>query len=179
MGGNITLDYRARGEFNDVPCGYIISAPWIRLTRKVPKAIYLLVKFLSIVVPEMRISSSVDESILGNPLSVKPYGTNPMVHNSISVACAADGYEIGLGLEEGSHEDNGKASNIPTILMHGTADRICDVNRSRKLVARLKEKGDIIEYVEWEGLFHEIHNGNKESNGDEVIAKMVEWVKAL
>lgn len=33
MGGNITLDYRARGRLNHMPCGYLISAPWIRLVR--------------------------------------------------------------------------------------------------------------------------------------------------
>ncbi len=179
MGGNVTLDYRARGGFNDVPCGYIISAPWIRLVRPIPKALYVLVKSLAKVVPEMTISSSVDEKILGNPLTVKPYVENPMVHNRISVACAVDGFEIGLGLEDGSCEDNGKASKVPTILMHGDADRICDVNGSRNIAKRLTEKGDAFEYVEWPGLYHEIHNGNKESTGDEVIAKMIEWVKTL
>lgn len=179
MGGNITLDYRARGGFNDAPCGYIISAPWIRLVRPIPKALYAFVKSLSKIMPEFTISSSVDEAILGNPLSVKPYSTNPMVHNRISVGCAVDGFEIGLGLEDGTHEDNGKAAKIPTILMHGDADKICDVEGSRRIAKRLAAKGDAFEYVEWPGLFHEIHNGNKESNGDEVIAKMIEWIKAV
>ena len=179
MGGNVTLDYRSRGRLNDKPCGYIISAPWIRLVRPIPKALYVLVKTLAKVVPEMTISSSVDEKILGNPMSVKPYNDNPMVHNRISVACAVDGFEIGLGLEDGTHEDNGKSAKIPTILMHGDADKICDVNGSRNIAKRLTEKGDAFEYVEWPELYHEIHNGNKESNGDEVISKMIEWVKAL
>ncbi len=179
MGGNITLDYRARGGFNDVPCGYIISAPWIRLVRPIPKPLYVLVKTLAKTAPQMTISSSVDEAILGNPLSVKPYNDNPMVHNRISVACAVDGYEIGLGLENGTHEDNGKAAKIPTILMHGDADRICSVEGSRNIAKRLTEKGDAFEYVELPGLYHEIHNGNKESTGEEVIAKMIEWVKNL
>lgn len=179
MGGNVTLDYRARGRLNGIPEGYIISAPWIRLVRPIPKALYVLVKSLAKVVPEMTISSSVDEATLGNPASVKPYSTNPMVHNRISVACAVDGFEIGLGLEDGSHEDNGRSANIPTLLMHGNADKICDVEGSRRIAKRLTEKGDAFEYLEWPGLFHEIHNGNKESTGDEVIAKMVEWVKAL
>ncbi|MDO4746363.1 MAG: alpha/beta fold hydrolase [Bacillota bacterium] len=179
MGGNITLDYRARGGFNDVPCGYIISAPWIRLVRPIPPALLTFVKSLAKITPEFTISSSVDEAILGNPLSVKPYNDNPMVHNRISVRCAVDGFEIGLGLENGTHEDNGKAAKIPTILMHGDADKICSVEGSRNIAKRLEEKGDAFEYVELPGLYHEIHNGNAESTGDEVIAKMVEWVKAL
>ena len=74
---------------------------------------------------------------------------------------------------------NGKAAKIPTLLMHGDADKICDVNGSRKIAKRLTEKGDTLEYVELEGLYHEIHNGNAESTGDEVIDKMKEWIKAL
>lgn len=179
MGGNITLDYRAGGRLNDRPCGYIISAPWIRLVRPVPKPLYALVKLMAKIAPQMTISSSVDERILGNPLTVKPYSENPMVHNRISALCAVDGFEIGLGLEDGSHEDNGKAAKIPTIIMHGSADRICSVEGSRRIAKRLVEKGDAVEYVEWEGLYHEIHNGNDSSTGEEVIAKMVQWVKAL
>lgn len=179
MGGNITLDYRAVGRLNDSPCGYIISAPWIRLVRPVPKPLYALVKLMAKIAPQMTISSSVDERILGNPLTVKPYSENPMVHNRISALCAVDGFEIGLGLEDGSHEDNGKAAKIPTIIMHGSADRICSVEGSRRIAKRLAEKGDAVEYVEWEGLYHEIHNGNDSSTGEEVIAKMVQWVKAL
>lgn len=178
MGGNIALDYRSRGGLNDKPAAYIISAPWIRLVRPIPTALYKLVKFMAKVAPEFTISSSVDEKILGNPLSVKPYNDNPMVHNRISALCAVDGFEIGLGLEDGSHEDNGKAAKIPTILMHGDADKICSVDGSRKIAKRLTERGDALEYIEWPGLYHEIHNGNKESTGDEVIEKMIQWVEA-
>ncbi len=179
MGGNVALDYRSRGRLNDKPAGYIISAPWIRLVRPIPKALYAFVKGLSKIAPEFTISSSVDEAILGNPLTVKPYSTNPMVHNRISVGCAVDGFEIGIGLEDGTHEDNGKTAATPTILMHGDADKICDVNGSRNIAKRLTEKGDAFEYVELPGLYHEIHNGNAETTGDEVVAKIVNWVKAL
>ena len=179
MGGNIALDYRARGRLNDTLCGYIISAPWIRLVRPVPKPLYALVKIMAKISPQMTISSSVDENILGNPLNVKPYNENPMVHNRISALCAVEGFETGLGLENGSHEDNGRAAHIPTIIMHGSDDRICSIEGSRKIAKRLSEKGDAIEYIEWPGLYHEIHNGNAEKTGDEVIDSMVGWVKAL
>ncbi len=177
MGGNIALDYRSRGMLNDLPYAYIISAPWIRLVRPIPTALYKLVKFMSKAAPSFTISSSVDEKILGNPLSVKPYNDNPMVHNRISTLCAVDGFEIGLALEDGSHEDNGRASRIPTLLMHGDADRICSIEGSRKIANRLTKKGYAFEYIEWPGLFHEIHNGNKESKGDEVIEKMIVWME--
>ena len=55
MGGNITLDYRARGGHNDIPCGYIISAPWIRLVRPVTGVLFRTVELLSRLMPEMTV----------------------------------------------------------------------------------------------------------------------------
>lgn len=179
MGGNIVLDYRNRGRLNGDVAGYIISAPWIRLVRPVPAPLYRLVKTVSRIMPTLTISSDVNEGDLGHPESVKPYKSNPMVHNRISALCAVDGFEVGLKLEDGSLENNGNAHDIPTLLMHGSKDKICSVEGSRRIAARLKAEGDDIEYVEWDGLFHEIHNGNADSRGDEVIEKITEWIKAL
>lgn len=179
MGGNIVLDYRSRGELNGDLSGYIVSAPWIRLVRPVPKLLYSVVKLLSKAVPSFTVSSDVNEELLGNPETVKPYKENPMVHNRISALCAVDGFEIGMKLEAGTHENNHRAEGIPTLLMHGDCDRICDVEGSRRIAERMKQQGEHIEYIEWEGYYHEIHNGNSVSRGDEVISKSVEWVKAL
>ena len=179
MGGNIALDYRARGRFNDHPAAYIISAPWIRLVRPIPAVLYRTVKLISRIVPSMTIGSSIDEGLLGNPDKVKPFNENPMVHNRISLQCAVDGFETGLAMENGTMDDNGRAFGIPTLLMHGGDDRICDVEGSRRVAKLMEDSGDSIEYIEWKGLFHEIHNGNESSTGDEVIEKMVKWTASL
>lgn len=179
MGGNIVLDYRSRGELNGAVTGYVVSAPWIRLVRPVPKPLYSVVKLISKVVPSFTISSEVNEELLGNLETVKPYKTNPMVHNRISALCAVDGFETGMKLEAGNNENNHRADSIPTLLMHGNCDRICDVDGSRRVAERMKKQRECIEYIEWEGYYHEIHNGNSVSRGDEVISKAVEWVKAL
>ena len=63
--------------------------------------------------------------------------------------------------------------------MHGSADKICDVEGSRQIARRLKAQGDDVTYIEWKGLFHEIHNGNDSSTGDEVIEKMTGWIVSL
>ena len=177
MGGNITLDYRERGSLNDVPVLYIISAPWVKLVRPVPKPVYLAVKLLSLIAPALTISSSVDESILGNPESVKPYSTDPMVHNRISLLCAVDGFETGLKLEKGTLENDHGASGTPVLLMHGDEDRICDVEGSRNIAKRLQADGEDVTYIEWPGLYHEIHNGGSKSRGDEVIEMITAWAE--
>lgn len=179
MGGNIVLDYRARGEMNDHPAGYIISAPWVRLVRPVPALLYKAVKLLSRIAPSFTIGSDINEANLGNPEKVRPFKDDPMVHNRISALCAVDGFDKGIGFEDGTAEDNRRAAKIPTLLMHGSEDRICDVNGSRRIAERLQAQGDDLTYIEWDGLFHEIHNGNETSTGDEVIAEMVRWAQEL
>lgn len=176
MGGNITLDYRSRGEFNDIPCKYLISAPWVRLVNPVRGPAYAIVKAMSKIAPAFAVGSTVDEAKLGHPESVKPYNSNPMVHNRISFLCAIDGFETGLALEKGENEDNGRSASIPTMIMHGTDDMICDIAGTRKVVKNLKNKGDNVDFIEWQGLYHEIHNGNAETRGDEVIERMIRFI---
>ena len=179
MGGNIVLDYRCRGRLNAEVSAYIVTAPWVRLVRPVPNVLYKVVKLLSKIAPTFTIGSEVNEADLGNLESVRPYSDNPMVHNKISALCAVDGFETGQKLESGELENNGRAKDIPLLLMHGGKDKICDVAGSRNIAERLKSNGENVEYVEWGGLYHEIHNGGPKSNGDEVIAKIVEWAQKI
>lgn len=179
MGGNIVLDYRSRGRLNGELSAYIVTAPWVRLVRPVPNIVYKAVKLLSRIAPSVTIGSEVNEADLGHPDSVKPFNDHPLVHNRISALCAVDGFETGQKLEDGTLENNGRAKQIPLLLMHGEKDKICDVAGSRTIADRMKADGENVEYIEWSGLYHEIHNGGSESKGDEVIAKTVEWAKKI
>ena len=179
MGGNIVLDYRSRGRLNGELSAYIVTAPWVRLVRPVPNIVYKAVKLLSRIAPSVTIGSEVNEADLGHPDSVKPFNDHPLVHNRISALCAVDGFETGQKLEDGTLENNGRAKQIPLLLMHGEKDKICDVAGSRTIADRMKADGENVEYIEWGGLYHEIHNGGSDSKGDEVIAKTVEWAKKI
>lgn len=174
MGGNIVLDYRKRGSKNHVPAAYIVSAPWVELVRKIPKYQYALVKALSKFQPSLTISSGVSSSELGHRDSVGDYDKDPLVHKKISLLCALEGVEIGTALADGTLEDNGGAAGKPFLLMHGTEDRICSIKGSRKIAAL-----EDCDYVEWPGLYHEIHNGGPDSDGSEVIWKAIQWIQAL
>lgn len=178
MGGNITLDYRARGGHNDIPSGYIISAPWIRLVQPVTGALYQIVKFLSKAAPQFTISQAFPEELLGNVEFVRPYKDDPMVHPKVSMLCAFQGFTVGTALENGTNEDNGRAKNTPCLLMHGTDDKICDIEGSR-CFAKLQNP-ECFTMVEWPGYYHEIHNGGPDGQtGEEVIKKAIEFIKGL
>lgn len=176
MGGNITLDYRNRGKYNGEVAGYVVSAPWVKLVRKTPKYQYVAVKALSHIFPKFKISSGVDESSLGHKLNVAGYSKDKFVHSYISAKCAVDGFDIGNNLYCDTHEIKGDGRKKPMLLMHGDADVICSVEGSRQIS---KNQADTCEYVEWPELYHEIHNGGKNSRGTEVIEKAKEWIGKL
>lgn len=175
MGGNICLDYRARGTLNDVPAKYIVSAPWIKLVQAIPKPVYKALKLAVKVAPKFAISQSFPEDFLGNPEKVRPYNDDPLVHSHITLRCAEQGFDIGNAIYDGTNEDNHKADNIPFLLMHGDADRICDVDGSRALAERMAANPNFT-YIEWPEYYHEIHNGGADITGDEVIQKIGEFI---
>lgn len=176
MGGNIVLDYRNRGNKNGEIAGYVLSAPWVKLVRNVPKPLYALVKVMSKIVPSMAISSAVDAKVLGNPIHNEAYQKDELVHSKISLRCAVEGFDIGNALYFDTHEAKGEGRKKPMLLMHGDEDKICDVSGSDQVSFNQK---DTCKYIRWHGLFHEIHNGGPESDGSEVIKKAAEWITAV
>lgn len=176
MGGNITLDYRNRGKYNGDITGYVVSAPWVKLVRKVPKYQYVFMTGLSHIMPQFKISSAIDESALGNKANVAGYSKDKYVHNYISAACAVAGFNIGNALYDDTHIIKGDGRKRPMLLMHGNKDVICSVEGSRQIS---KNQADTCEYVEWPGLYHEIHNGGEHSRGTEVIEKAIDWIGKL
>lgn len=175
MGGNLCLDYRARGNKNEMPEKYIVSAPWIKLCMDLPKPLVAAVRGLSKALPRVTISQQFPEEALGNLEYVRPYHDDPLVHAKISLRCAAQCFDFGNAVFDGVNEDTHRADTKPFLLMHGDKDEICDVRGSRAVAERWKDQPHFT-YVEWEDYCHEIHNGGPEKTGDDVIAKIAEFV---
>ena len=185
MGGNITLDYRRRGDYREMPAGYLISAPWIRLVRHIPEPIYHMVRVASGIAPKLTMGSAVKESELGNQDIVLPYHDDPMVHNRISLRCAVEGFEAGrlfeseamarIAGERGEEKPDPLIRDIPTMIMHGGDDHICDINAAKTVYKGLKAAGENVAFREFPGLYHEIHNGGPESKCEEAIDAMINF----
>ena len=62
------------------------------------------------------------------------------------------------------------------MVMHGTSDMICDIEGTRKAVGHMKERGENVQRIEWPGSYHEIHNGNAVTRGDDVIDRITEFI---
>ena len=174
MGGNIALDYRKRGRYRSVPEGYIITSPWILLKRKIPKPLYLFALGMSKVKPDFQMRAKIRPEQLGNVEVISKQANMHLVHDSITVKAALEGLEIADLLMSDRLETLGGGPLKPMLLMCGAADMICDPEGSR-IMARLDK--DRCQFIEWPGLYHEIHNGSPESDGMEVIRAMIDWIR--
>lgn len=173
LGGNIVLDHRQRGILAHVPRGYVVSSPWLLLTRKVSKFLYHYVKTMAKVKPEYQMSSEVNPLLLGNPQILMQEKHIGLIHGQITALAAIEGYEIGKRFAQGAMP----AKNAPPfLLMHGDADELCSVEGSRSLAEIEK---DHCTYIEWPNYYHELHNGNAVEDGETVIRLMIDWMKGL
>ncbi len=176
MGGNIVLDYRKRGGYRSAPEGYIATSPWIMLQRKIPKPLYWFSETVSKFKPDFQMNTKIRNEALGNADVISKQENRHLMHGKISVKTALEGIKIANSLMDGSLEVSGQEPLKPFLLMQGDADMICSPEGSR-LLAELEK--DHCLYIEWKGLFHEIHNGSPDSDGMEVIHAMIEWIKKL
>ena len=175
MGGNIALDYRYRGKLSEELFAYVISSPWINLSRKLPRLMYLATKAVSLVKPDFLVSSGINPAYLGNPEMIRAEKRS-LLHRRISIGTVADCVGIGRKIESGALSQKACGLQKPMLLMHGSDDKICDVNSTRRFAAM---EGPSCTYIEWEGYLHELHNGNNEKDGTEVIGAVIEWIRGL
>jgi len=173
MGGNIALDYRKRGKYRTAPRGSIVTSRRIILQRKIPKYLYLFSEIMAMVKPDFLMNSEIKDEVLGNKDIIDKQSNQHLRHGKISVKTALEGIEIGEALLNNSLEIVGEGPLKPLLLMQGDADKICDPEGSR-MIALLE--GDLCTYVEWEGLYHEIHNGSPTADGMDVIMAMIDWI---
>lgn len=169
MGGNISLDYRRIGANRLKPAGYIITDPWLILVKKVPWLLEQFVKVASKIKPDMTMDTGLDASNLAHiDKEVSDYIKDPLVHKKISLMTAVDCMNASEAILKNKCK-NGKS----VLIMHGTMDKICSIEGSRKV----KEiEGDNATLVEWEGLYHEIHN---EKERVSVIKTEIDWIKKI
>ena len=173
MGGNIALDYRRRGKHRSLIKACMITSPWLILQRNIPWYLYQFSKAMAVIKPDFTMNAKLKSEDLGNSGILSVQENKHLMHGKITVKTALDGFDTADVLLKQKFPSDDSTTPKPFLLMQGDADKICDPEGSRRL-ARLEGKN--CTYLEWPGLFHEIHNGGTESDGSEVIRTMAEWV---
>lgn len=173
LGGNIALDYRRRGRYRHQLAGYVITAPWIRLVHKVSLPLYYGVRLMARLNPTMTMNIAIafptdDPAYPANARTGD--GADPLVHGKISMRTALDAYTVGQALQkeetDAAHADPVEA--IPCLVLHGTQDRICDIEGTRDFARTQRARN--FRFEELPGYPHAVHSG---APGDEDGAKVI------
>jgi len=148
MGGNLVLNYALKKEANLK--GVIATSPFLRLAFEPPKWKMAIGKLLLKIAPATALPSELEvEAISRDKNEVARYKADALVHDKISPM-----YSFPI-MEQGEWAiKNADKLKVPTLVLHGTGDRIIDYkaseefcNNSENATLKLFEDG-----------YHELHH---------------------
>lgn len=166
LGGNLVLYYtlKRKPQIN----GVIATGP-ATAAEKIPPFKYLLGKVFYALWPKFSMDNGLDHSALSRDKAVvERYDSDPLVHPHISARLGLDMLNAGLWIKEHISE-----LTIPALIMQGSADRIVSVAGTREMAG--KAPADLVEYREWQGGYHELHNDLVK---EEALNTMISWVES-
>jgi alpha-beta hydrolase superfamily lysophospholipase len=164
LGGNLVLNYTIRSTPSIK--ALISSGPLLRPAFEPPAWKITVGRLLYSLLPTLAMSNELDRDALSkDPKVVEAYNADPLVHDRISSRLAIDMLDTGLWLLE-----NAKLLRIPTLIVHGSGDRICSATASQEFA---QKAGEICTLKLFDGLFHEIHN---EPEKETVFAHVLSWI---
>jgi len=165
LGANLILYYAIKRDLTIA--GLMVSSPGLDIT-KVPPLKYAIGKLMYTFYPRFSLTNSLDVTGLSHDQAVvKAYVNDPLVHPMISARVGLDLINLGKWLRE-----NSISIKAPILLFHGDSDRLVNISGTREFVKNYK--GDL-EYVEFPGGYHELHN---DTNKNELFEKMLGWISA-
>jgi alpha-beta hydrolase superfamily lysophospholipase len=165
MGGNLALNYAIRRQ--PALAGVVVSAPYLRLAFNPPALKVRMAELLRGIVPSLSQRTGLDTRALSRDPQVKiRYEADPLVHDKITLSFFTQIHPAGEAII-------GRASEltIPTLVMHGGADRLTSPAGAEDFVAKSSGKAEL---KIWKDFFHEIHN---EPEWMDVAAFVVAWIE--
>jgi acylglycerol lipase len=148
--------------------GLVLSAPLAAL-EAAPAPMRALAAVLSAVSPKLPLFE-IDASLVSrDPAVVEAYVNDPLVHHGkLPVRTVAE-----LAKAINAFPERVPSITVPTLIMYGTADRLCPPEGSVMLSERIGS-GDVT-LTPYEGLYHEIFN---EPEQQRVLDDLSAWLSA-
>jgi len=164
MGGTVSLCYAMRHQ-NRLD-GLVLSAPLAALEAASP-VVRIAAKVLSALTPRLPVIG-VDPSLVSRDHAVvEAYQADPLVHHGklpartvAELAAAVESFPDGVGL-----------ITIPTLILYGTADRLCPPEGSEMIGRRIGAADRTVK--SYPGLYHEILN---EPEQELVLDDLCSWL---
>jgi alpha-beta hydrolase superfamily lysophospholipase len=152
QGGMLALLYAATDP--DRLDGVVVSSPFLGVhpDSKPSPVLVGASKFLSKVTPKMMVSKAVKPEFLSrDPEIGRRYSEDPLVSDTVSARWATEAFSA----QRRALED-APMLRLPTLVMQAGDDRLVDPEATRTWVA--EAPGNLVEYVELEGYYHELFN---------------------
>lgn len=168
QGGLISILYALRRP-QDLP-GVVISSPALGIhPSSQPNAVLKAAAgVISKLAPGLLIPNGLDATKISHDKAVvDAYVNDPLVSTKVS----ARWFTEFLGAIDAAWADAGKL-RVPMLLMQSGEDRLVDPEATRRWAARAPK--DKVEFVWWEGLYHEMFN---EPEKEKVFARVEAWLE--
>lgn len=169
MGAIIATAYTVTVSHQQELAGLIVSGVGVKPGSSLSSALIPLARILSLLLPRLGIMVLDASAISQDKAVVDAYVNDPLVYRG-KITCRF-GAEMLATLRKLPSEM--PESNLPILIMHGTADRLCDPEGSRILYERANSRDKTLKL--YEGFYHEIFN---EPGHKQVLADMEAWLAA-
>jgi alpha-beta hydrolase superfamily lysophospholipase len=164
LGGNLVLNYALRRS-PDLS-GLIITSPLLLPACPPPRWKRMLAAALNHLYPSAVFSTAIDPADLSHdPQAVRCYREDPLVHDRVSVRLGVQMLAAGRWALEHAEQ-----LALPTLLMHGTGDRITSASASQRFAQRA---GSLCTLKLWPDLYHELQ---WETDRILVLATIRDWL---
>ena len=167
MGGLIVSHFLLYNERTDVK-GVVLTGSALEVGDDITPTKQRLIRTLNWISPNLKTVKLDPNSITTDKKEVEKYINDPLVFHEAGKA----GMGVALLNAISDIKLKFKDFNYPTLIMHGGNDLITNKLGSKSLYDQSKSKDKTLKI--WEGSLHEIFN---ETNKDEVISFMTNWLK--
>jgi acylglycerol lipase len=168
MGGTIVTLYTITRQ-PDFLKGIVLSAPAVKIGDDISP---LLIKFagvLSVLTPRLKVVKLDSASISHDPEVMKSYDQDPLNYREGLPARTAA--ELNGAVQR--IQVNMEAIRLPILILHGTEDKLADINGSRALYQRVSSTDKT--FKPYEGYYHEVMN---EIGKGVVLKDIGDWLDA-
>lgn len=168
MGGNVVANFVIKRQPTTIK-GAILSSPFFDTAFQPPAIKLAAGRFMRNLIPSFSLPSGLDVTAISRDTAVvEKYKKDRLVFDKISSKMGIELIEFGQEAVE-----NADRINVPTLLFHGTDDRLTSFDSSKQFAANA---GDKLTFIEYPGLYHECHN---EPEKETVLKNMLDWCNKL
>jgi len=167
MGGLIATTYST--DYQHDLSGLLLAGPLLKSESVCSPLLMPLARLLSLLLPKLGVQA-LDLSVLSQDKKVVDRALNdPLVYKGKNRA------RLGAELLKATQKLPRQMPEItlPILIMHGTADRICNLEGSKMLYELASSKDKVLRL--YEGFYHEIFN---EPRREQVFTDIQEWLSA-